>query len=550
MTETDCRRLAEAMFPDVVQTPADYEALYPPRSLKEGARVVRFAPSPTGYLHFGALFAATVNYLTAKSTGGVFYFRLEDTDAKREVEGGAEDILAGLEYYGIAPDEGARPDDGPYAPYQQSLRAKIYAAYARDLVCRGLAYPCFCTAEQLAEVRARQEADGVRTGYYAQYASCRSLDADEAIERIRQGAPYTVRLRAPGDGTHRIRFDDCIKGTIEMPENDQDIVLLKTDGIPTYHFAHAVDDHLMRTTHVVRGDEWIASVPLHVQLFSVLGFKPPKYAHISPIMKEEDGGKRKLSKRKDPEAAVHFYTEQGYPADSVAEYLLTVANSDFEEWRRRNPDAPRTAFPFNLKKMSVSGALFDLQKLNDISKNVIAVMDTDTVTDAVAQWAREFDPSFYELLSRDTAYARGIFDIDRGGPKPRKDLAKWSDAKTYAAYFFDELFSNGEWPAQLAPADIAAILEKYATVYDETQDKDAWFATIRELCPSIGFCPDVKEYKKNPDAYKGHVGDVSTVIRIAVTGRSNTPDLCAVMKLLGRERVLARLADARARLAE
>lgn len=539
------QQLADRMFPDVEHTPEEYEALYPPRALKEGARVTRIAPSPTGYLHLGVLFTATINRLTANASNGLFYFRLEDTDKKREVAGGAEDILKGLADYGVNIDEGfVAPGEikGNYGPYQQSQRGVIYHAYVKSLVAQGLAYPCFCTPDELSAVRARQEAAKQRTGYYGPYAICRDLSPDEAMARMDEGQPYVVRLRSPGDESRRIKFDDMIKGTIEMPENDQDIVLLKTDGIPTYHFAHAVDDHLMRTTHVIRGDEWIASVPIHLQLFRVLGFKPPKYVHVSPIMKEDGSGKRKLSKRKDPEAAVHYYAEQGYPADSVMEYLLTIANSDFEEWRKRNQDAPRSAFPFNLKKMSASGALFDLNKLHDVSKNVIARMDADAVFAHILVWAQEYAPDFYARLDRDRAFARGIFAIDRGGNKPRKDLAKWSDAPEYAAYFFDETFvPNDELPEAIAPADAAAVLTAYKAVYDPSQDKQAWFQTIKDLCPALGFCPEVKEYKKNPDGYKGHAGDVSTLIRIAVTGRRNTPDLCSIMRLLGTDTVMNRL---------
>ena len=546
---TALEKLAETLFPDVKHTPEDYEALYPPRSLKEGARVTRIAPSPTGYLHLGVLFTATINRLTAKATDGVFYFRLEDTDKKREVEGGAEDILKGLNTYGVAIDEGfVAPGEirGAYGPYQQSRRAEIYHAYVKSLVLQGLAYPCFCTPEELEAIREQQEQQKLRTGYYGAFAKCRSLTPEEALEKIGQGIPYVIRLRSPGSEEHRIRFDDMIKGSIEMPENDQDIVLLKSDGIPTYHFAHAVDDHLMRTTHVIRGDEWISSVPIHLQLFRVLGFKPPKYAHVSPLMKEDDGGKRKLSKRKDPEAAVHFYAEQGYPADSVMEYLLTVANSNYEEWRQHNPNAPRSAFPFNLKKMSVSGALFDLDKLNDVSKNVIAAMDAQTVMHEILHWAEQYDQAFFARLNRDRDYAQRIFAIDRGGNKPRKDLAKWNEAPAYAAYFFDETFDGaGELPENIAPADAAAILDAYVDIYDPAQDKQEWFAAIKSLCPALGFCPEVKEYKKDPGSYKGHAGDVSTVLRIAVTGRRNTPDLCSIMQLLGKERVLTRLQAAK-----
>lgn len=550
MTALD--RLAEAMFPTIDKTPEEYEALYPPRQLPEGARVTRIAPSPTGYLHIGTLYMAMIDRLTASTPGSVFYVRLEDTDKKREMEGGADDILAGLNHYGLTIDEGfvaPGTERGAYGPYQQSRRAAIYQCYVKELVRQGLAYPCFCTQEQLDEVRQRQEAEKQRTGYYGAYAACRDRSPEEALEEVRAGRPYVVRLRSPGSEERRIKFDDLIRGVIEMPENDQDIVLLKSDGIPTYHFAHAVDDHLMRTTHVIRGDEWIASTPIHLQLFRLLGFKPPKYVHVSPIMKEDNGGRRKISKRKDPEAAVRFFAEEGYPADCVMEYLMTIASSDYEDWRRRNPDAPRSAYPFNLKKMSPSGALFDADKLNDVSKNVIGRMDAETVTADVLEWAAAYAPDFYALLSRDPAYARGIFSIDRGGPKPRKDLAKWADAPDYAAYYFDESFSGAfELPENIDPADAVAILQAYREVYDPSLDKQAWFDSVKALCPALGFCPEVKEYKKNPGGYKGHAGDVSTVIRLAATGRRNTPDLCGILQLLGKEQVLDRLDRAAARL--
>lgn len=541
-------KLANAMFPDVTLTPEHFETIYPPRQLKEGARVTRIAPSPTGYLHLGTLFSALIDYVTAKASGGVFYFRLEDTDRKREVQGGAEDLLRGLNDFGLRPDEGlVAPGEtaGDYGPYIQTERTAIYHVYAKQLVAQGLAYPCFCTEEERQAAREKQEAAKARTGYYGEYAVCRNLSPEEALARVQAGQPYVVRLRSPGSEEHRIVFEDMIKGKIEMPENDEDVVLLKSDGIPIYHFAHAVDDHLMHTTHVIRGDEWLASVPKHIQLFKVLGFKPPKYAHISPIMKEENGNKRKISKRKDPEAAVHYFAEQGYPGDSVIEYLMTIANSDYEDWRRRNPAAPRDTFPFNLKKMSVSGALFDLDKLNDVSKTVIAAMDADAVTKAVLDWAKEYDPDYYALLSRDPAFARGVFAIDRGGVKPRKDIAKWSDAPAYSAYFFDATFElSMDLPETMAPADAAAILDAYKGVYNPDEDKQQWFETVKSICPALGFCPEVKEYKKNPEAYKGHAGDVSTVLRLAVTGRRNTPDLCGIMQLLGKEKVIQRLEQA------
>ena len=540
--------LAARMFPHITKTPEDYERMYPPRQLPEGARVTRIAPSPTGYLHLGTFFTSLINRLTADATNGVFFFRLEDTDKKREVEGGADDILKGIRDFGLTIDEGfVAPGEvkGDYGPYQQSARAEIYQAYVKRLVEENKAYPCFCTEEQRAHAREQQEQQKARTGYYGAYAVCRSLPPEEALRRIEAGESYVVRLRSEGSEEHRIKFTDLIKGTIEMPENDEDIVLLKSDGIPTYHFAHVVDDHLMRTTHVIRGDEWISSVPKHLQLFQTLGFKPPKYAHVSPIMVEDNGNKRKLSKRKDPQAAMHYYAQQGYPAASVLEYLMTIANSDFEDWRRANPTADLFSFKFNLKKMSVSGALFDLDKLNDVSKAVIARMDAETVEQQVEQWAAVYAPEFAARLTADRNYATGIFSIDRGNAKPRKDIARWSDVPEYISYFFEDTYQNPlELPETIAAADAAALLKAYLPLYDPAEDKDAWFATVRSLCEGHGFSPDVKAYKQNPAAYKGHVGDVSTVIRIAITGRRNTPDLCAIMQQLGAARVEQRLQTA------
>ena len=538
-------KLANAMFPNITKTPADYEEQFPQRQLAEGARVTRIAPSPTGYLHLGTFFTSMVNRMTADSTGGLFFFRLEDTDKKREVEGGADDILKGMNDFGLTIDEGfVAPGEikGAYGPYQQSQRADIYHAYVKTLVEQNLAYPCFCSEEARQAAREQQEAAKDRTGYYGKYAICRNLTAEEALAKIEAGESYVVRLRSMGSEENRIKFDDMIKGTIEMPENDEDIVLLKSDGIPTYHFAHAVDDHLMRTTHVIRGDEWISSVPKHLQLFKTLGFKAPKYAHVSPIMVEDNGNKRKLSKRKDPQAAMHFYAQQGYPADSVLEYLLTIANSDYEDWRRANPTAARNTFKFNLKKMSVSGALFDLNKLNDVSKTTITRMDAEVVTDKVIAWAEEYAPDFAALLKRDRAYTVAMFSIDRYNAKPRKDIAMWSEVPEYVSYFFPELYNNAlELPEHISPADAAAVLSAYKGVYDASQDKDAWFATVKGICEDLGFCPDVKQYKADPTAWKGHVGDVSSIIRIAITGRRNTPDLCSIMQTLGLDTVNSRL---------
>ncbi len=545
---TEYTKLAELLFPQIEKTPADCEAQYPPRALPEGAKVTRFAPSPTGFMHLGNLFSCFIDSLAA-GKNGVFYLRIEDTDKKREVAGAVDAILVGLAYFGIAPSEGMlaeQTQSGDYGPYKQSQRADIYACFAKSLVEKGLAYPCFCSEEEIAALREKQEQAGVTPGYYGQWAHCRSLSYEEIEEKIRAGAPYVLRLRSPGDENRRIYVDDLVKGKLEMPENVQDIVLLKSDGIPTYHFAHAVDDHLMRTTHVVRGDEWISSLPVHVQLFQALGYKMPKYVHIAPIMKLDNGNKRKLSKRKDPESAVSYYIQQGFPAAGVVEYLMTLANSNFEDWRKANKDAPVYDFPFNLKKMSPSGALFDEAKLNDICKNIISKMTADEVLEKTLTWAKEYDQTLYALFSENTDYARKILSIDRGGAKPRKDIARWNQVKEYVTYFYDSLFvPEDPMPESLAAADVNAILTRYAEVFNEADDKDAWFAKIKSMCEPLGFSPDVKAYKKNPEGFKGHVGDVSSVIRVAVTGRRNTPDLYEVLRLLGKERVLARLEQAK-----
>ena len=546
MTQNEA--LAELLFPNITKTAEDYERIYPPRALPEGARVTRIAPSPTGYLHIGVLFGATVDRLAA-GDNGVFYFRLEDTDKKREVAGGADDILEGLNSFGLQIDEGYTApgvERGVYGPYAQSRRAEIYQCFARQLVAQGLAYPCFCTEAQRAKTREKQEAAKLRTGYYGVFAPCRDLTAEQAAAKARAGEPHVVRLRSPGDETRRIRFDDQIKGVIEMPENDEDFVLLKSDGIPTYHFAHAVDDHLMRTTHVIRGDEWIASTPKHLQLFSLLGWRSPKYCHHATIMIEDaaTGGKRKLSKRKDPEAAVTYFIRQGYPPEAISEYLMTVVSSDFEQWRRANPQEPRVAFPFSFKKMSVSGALFDPQKLTDVSKDVISVMSAEDVYTQTVEWAKKYDTELLKILEADPAYARAALTIDRNPVKPRKDIAKWSDVRGYISYFYDELYVPGfELPQNITRSDALEILKEYIKIYDEKQNKDEWFEAVKNMCGPPGYTPNVKEYKQNPGAFKGHIGDVTGVIRLAVTGRQNTPDLHAIMALLGRDRCVGRMED-------
>lgn len=544
---SDNERLAELLFPQIDKTPDYYEELYPKRNLPEGARVSRFAPSPTGYLHFGGLYAATAAKLNCTSTNGIFFLRIEDTDKKREIEDGVSAIVDGLEAFGITPDEGVmgfEKESGEYGPYTQSKRAEIYQTYAKDLVKKDLAYPCFCSAEELDEIRAKQEGEDIK-GYYGEYAKCRNLTYDQIKENIDNNMTWTLRLKSQGDINKKITFQDMIKGKIEMPENVIDVVLLKTDGIPTYHFAHAVDDHLMRTTHVIRGDEWIASVPLHIQLFQTLGFKPVKYAHIAPIMKEDNGGKRKLSKRKDPEAAVSYYVEQGFPKESVTEYILTILNSNFEDWRKANKTEPISKFPFNLKKMSVSGALFDMEKLNNVSKNVISLMSADEVFELSYNWAKAYNKNLAKLYEQDKEYATAILNIDRENKKPRKDIAKWSDIAEYISYMYDETFTPCYELCGNANKELAIdVLEKYKEVVNIDDDKDQWFQRMKDLCEPLSCTANVKEFKKEPEKFRGHIGDVSTIVRVALTGRTNTPDLYMITKLLGKDRVNERLNNA------
>ena len=546
----DYEKLAGLLFPDIDKTPEYYEKLYPQRNLPEGARVTRFAPSPTGYLHIGGLFQALVDNLTARVSGGVAYLRVEDTDKKREIDDGVSAITGGLSSFGVEFTEGVtgfETEKGEYGPYTQSKRVEIYQTVAKDLVKKGLAYPCFCTSEELSDLRQRQEQEGALIrGYFGKYARCRELEYEQIEENIKAGKPWVLRFLSNGQDDKRITFEDVIRGKIEMPENTIDEVLLKSDGIPTYHFAHICDDHFMRTTHVIRGEEWISSVPKHIALFKACGFKAPKYAHTPQVMKidEQTGDKRKLSKRKDPEAAVSYFVKEGYPKEALTEYLLTLISSSFEDWRRANPRQDNMTYPFNLKKMSSSGCLFDLVKLNDVSKNVICVMSAQTVYERVAAWAKENDEELYALLVQNPEYSKAIINIDRENPKPRKDIAKWNEVKEYYSYMFDTLYEKDySLPENISSSDAKAVALKYIDVFNLDDDKDTWFSKIKDMCLPLGFTPNVKEFKKNPENFKGHVGDVSTVIRIALTSRRNTPDLYSIMSLLGKERIIARLLD-------
>ena len=513
--------------------------------MAEDAKITRFAPSPTGFLHIGGLFAALISERIAHQSGGKFILRIEDTDKKREVENGVDKIIEGLKAFGIKIDEGFVDFDtetGDYGPYKQSERAKIYQCFAKSLVEKGMAYPCFCSEDTLAKIREEQEEKKVLPGYYGDYAICRNLSYEEIENNIKEGKPYVLRLKSQGSEEKRISFKDGIRGKIELPENIVDVVILKSDKIPTYHFAHVVDDYLMRTTNVIRGDEWISSVPIHIQMFSMLGLKPPKYAHIAPIMKEDEGGKRKISKRKDPEAAVTWYSEEGYPVDGVIEYLLNLANYTFEDFRRANKNAPWTDFKLEMNKMSNSGALFDLVKLNDICKNKIASYTAEKVYELAAEWAKTYDTELYALLTRDVDYSVKMFNFDRNPEKPRKDIGKWSEVREAFSFMFDELFENKyDVIEDISKEDQNEILKTYIDMYDENEDNSAWFDTLKDLSEKHGFAREVKEYKKNPDSFKGHVGNVSNVVRVAVTGRTKSPDLYSIMKTLGKERVTERI---------
>ena len=547
----DYKDLANLIFPkakDIVY----YEEKYPERNLKEGAIVTRFAPSPTGFVHIGGLYQSLIAKKLASQTEGVFLLRIEDTDQKREVENGITDIVQSLDNFGIEPDEGMISETegkGNYGPYRQSMRKEIYQSYAKYLIEQGKAYPCFCTPEELEEMRTKQEAAKIRPGYYGVWAKCRNITVEEAIQKINNGEKYIIRFKSPGREDRKIKHHDVIKGNVDFPENDQDIVIIKADGLPTYHFAHAVDDHLMRTTHVIRGDEWLSSVPLHLQLFHELGFKPPKYAHIAPIMKNDNGNKRKLSKRKDPEAAVSYYDEMGIPKEAVKEYLLNIANSNFENWRRANKDKSIDEFELQLNKMSVSGALFDMVKLLDVGKTVISKFTAEEVYENALKWAKSYDKELEEML-QDKEYALKIFGIERGNKKPRKDIAKWSDVKENIEYMYDDKFLaiKQDYPYQVIneKEDVNKILDLYMEkYYDENDDKQQWFDRIKELAGELGYAREVKEYKANPDSYKAHVGDVSTVLRVALTGRTNTPDMSEIMQVLGKESIEKRFEKAK-----
>jgi len=548
MTNKD---LADLIFPNITKTIEDYKKIYPERNLSDDAVVTRFAPSPTGFVHMGSLLASFISNKAAKDTNGVFYLRIEDTDQERKVENGIVGITTDLKNFGITIDEGAISETeeiGNYGPYVQSARKEIYHAFIKYFIENDMAYPCFCSKEELEEIRNAQEKRKDRIGYYGRYAKCRRIPVEDAINKIKNGEDYIIRLKSPGDFEKKVVVKDLVKGNISFPENDMDIVIMKADGLPTYHFAHLVDDYLMHTTHVIRGDEWVSSLPTHVQLFSMLGVNAPKYAHISPIMKEEDGVKRKLSKRKDPEAAMSYYHEKGIPMEAVQLYLMTLANTNFEQWMDANKDLTIDDFEFSFNKISKSGGLFDVEKLMNISKNYLSRIKASEFYDMLVKYAEEYDKEFYELISKYKDFTIGLLNIEREQKKPRKDYASFSEVKSLVWYMYDELFEKEEKSYEFSTItdreEIINIMNTYIEkYYDENDDQQTWFEKIKDLSEEFGYAREVKEYKENPDNYKGHVGDVSSVIRIAVTTKAMTPNLYDILKLFGKERIQNRIKE-------
>lgn len=542
------QELADLIFPNITKTPSDYETMYPDRNLSEGAKVVRFAPSPTGFMHIGNMMSATINYVLARSSGGVFYLRNEDTDQARSVEGAIEFIYHTLNHYGINPQEYEFKGKtvGNYGPYIQSERIDIYHAYIKYLISIGKAYPCFLTSEELTEIREYQSKSKKRIGIYGRYAKFRDVSNDEAARRIKNGEKFTIRFRSEGDFNKKFVFEDLTKGKIEMPENDIDVPIMKSENLlPTYHFAHVVDDHLMRTTHVVRGEEWMSSVPIHYELFKAFSFKMPKYIHTSLILKKDGDTVRKISKRKDPEALMFFYEEKGYPALAVIDAVLTIANSNFEEWRTNNPLKPFYEFSFSPKKMSSSGALFDLDKLDNISKNYISKMSAEELFEQYREWAKKYDQRVYELINKYKDDTILFLNIEREGKKPRKDYENYSSIFSKTWYLYDE-----EWNRELKydfgkinnKEEIVKIMEEYLNNYYNKDDtEEEWFNKIKELCEDMGYAANMKEYKENPEKFKGNVADFTTAMRVLLTTSSMTPNLYDIMNILGKDRMLKRL---------
>lgn len=544
--------LANILFPDNALSVGEIEEMYPARLLKEGAMVTRVAPSPTGFMHIGGIYVALISERLARQTNGVFYLRIEDTDRKREVEGASDLIVSSMERYGINIDEGKTPGTdkelGDYGPYKQSERAELYRAFAKKLVGEGKAYPCFCSGEELDAMRTEQEAKKVRPGYYGEWAKCRGKSEDDVAAELAKGKPFVVRFKSQGNFDNKVLLKDMLKGNKELSQNDQDAVVIKSDGLPTYHFAHVVDDHLMRTTDVIRGDEWVSSAPLHLELFQALDWQVPRYGHIMPIQKMDGNSKRKLSKRKDPEASVTYYDEQGYPEDAVIEYLLNLANSNFEDWRKQYPGKDSREFPLSLERLAHSnGALFDFKKLNDISREIIARYTAEEVYQKVVTWAQRNNPVFAELLSKDPGYAVKIFGIERGDAKARKDIAKWSDVESEVGFFFDDKFNLSPEEARqllqgIDPGDIKLIVNDFKEVLPAIGSKDEWLARMREIGVKHGYAESTKAYKAKPDAYKGYIADVTKIFRVLLAGKTQTPDLYSIMQVMGNEKVMGRLA--------
>ncbi len=541
------KELANLMFPDVTKTIDDYEKIYPKRDLAEGAIVSRYAPSPTGFVHMGNMLSCFIECFVPKKTNGIFYLRIEDTDQKREIENGIDNIVSAIKTLGLDYNEGVISETeqrGNYGPYIQSERIEIYHTFAKYMIENDLAYPCFCTAQEMDETREKQKTRKERIGYYGRYAKCRNLDNDERAKRIRRGDTYTIRLKSNGDYHKKVHFHDLVKGDVIFPENDQDIILIKSDGIPLYHFAHLVDDHLMRTTHVLRGEDWLPSVPVHIQLFNMFGFELPNYAHLGLIMiVDENGSKRKISKRKDQNFAVRHFHEIGMPQLPMQEYLMTIANSNFESWRESNPNAPLIDFDFSFSKIG-SSPLFDQSKLLNISKNYLSKLSAKEVYDNLYDWALKYDSDFASLISQYKEYTINILNIEREQKKPRKDFGCYSDIKPYIWYMYKELFKdvNYEWQNINNIDEIKSILNKYIDFYyDINDDKDTWFNKMKLLAEEFGYATNIKDYKNNPSGYKGSIVDISMVIRVALTSKSMTPDLYDIMQLLGIETIKERI---------
>ncbi len=541
----DCKKLADLLFPNITRSIEYYEqTVFPNRNLSEGAKVTRLAPSPTGFIHLGNLYGAFVDERLAHQSNGVFMLRIEDTDEKRKVEGAVELIISSLEYFGLKFDEGAGINEeiGNYGPYYQSNRGEIYQTVAKYLVESGRAYPCFCSEEELEEIRKQQEAEKVNTGYYGKWAKYRDLPLEDVQKHLENGKSFVLRFKSMGNPDKNFELEDAIRGHLSIPENNQDVVILKANGIPTYHFAHVVDDHLMKVTHVIRGEEWLSTLPIHYELFNTLGWELPVYCHTAHLMKIDEGVKRKLSKRKDPELGLEYYMKLGYHPATVREYLLTILNSNFEEWRIENPDSSIFDFKFTLEKMSNSGALFDLNKLNDISKNVLVKIPVEEIYDFLLKWAKDYKTEIINLLIDQKDSVIKLLSVGRNSDKPRKDLVYCEQIFEFISYFFEDYFKIvDKYPENIDDEEAKKILKAYLETYNHSDDQTLWFAKVTEIATSNGYAAKPKDYKKNPEMYKGHVGDVSTVIRIALVGRSTSPDIWELQQIMGEERMRKRI---------